>query len=463
MGMPDSALIYHKMALETAKKYKAVETIAYATLHLGQTYSKLGQLSLATSYLTEALKIAQQNNYEAVQIDAFMELGNINFKLKSFEKAKNFYEQSHKLALRNERKALLVETYLKLAETEAALNNYDKAYGYQKTYIAYKDSINAEISNKNIAEMEAKYQNEKKMQEISLLAEKNKLQTLKLKNQRLNLYFLLAGLFSILLFSIVLWRNFKLKQKSNLLLEAKNIELLAASEKISAINEKLSEANQSKTKLFGIISHDLRTPVIGLIQFLRMQDKQADSMSEDYRKKQSLVIEQSAENLVNVMEDMLIWAKSQMENFELSIEPVDIRSLIDEVIMVHKINAEQKNVSLQIDCPEDQIINTDSNFLRIIIRNLLSNAIKFSPDGEAVDIQVTMADEALSIKIRNQGKSMSREQIEDLNNWQSIKSSPSGMGLKLTKEFLVKLQGTLEVNPGTMNGNEFIVTLYSLR
>ena len=463
MGMPDSALIYHKMALETAKKYKAVETIAYATLHLGQTYSKLGQLSLATSYLTEALKIAQQNNYEAVQIDAFMELGNINFKLKSFEKAKNFYEQSHKLALRNERKALLVETYLKLAETEAALNNYDKAYGYQKTYIAYKDSINAEISNKNIAEMEAKYQNEKKMQEISLLAEKNKLQTLKLKNQRLNLYFLLAGLFSILLFSIVLWRNFKLKQKSNLLLEAKNIELVAASEKISAINEKLSEANQSKTKLFGIISHDLRTPVIGLIQFLRMQDKQADSMSEDYRKKQSLVIEQSAENLVNVMEDMLIWAKSQMENFELSIEPVDIRSLIDEVIMVHKINAEQKNVSLQIDCPEDQIINTDSNFLRIIIRNLLSNAIKFSPDGEAVDIQVTMADEALSIKSRNQGKSMSREQIEDLNNWQSIKSSPSGMGLKLTKEFLVKLQGTLEVNPGTMNGNEFIVTLYSLR
>ena len=98
-------------------------------------------------------------------------------------------------------------------------------------------------------------------------------------------------------------------------------------------------------------------------------------MSEDYRKKQSLVIEQSAENLVNVMEDMLIWAKSQMENFELSIEPVDIRSLIDEVIMVHKINAEQKNVSLQIDCPEDQIINTDSNFSRIIIRNLLSNAL----------------------------------------------------------------------------------------
>ncbi len=437
MGMPDSALMYQKMALKTAKKFNAVETRAYATLHLGQTYSKLGQFSLATSYLTEALKIGQQNKYEAVQIDAFMELGNINFKLKSFDKAKYFYEQAHSLALRNERKALLVETYLKLAQTEASLNNYSKAYQYQKIYIAYKDSINAEISNNNIAEMEAKYQNEKKMQEISLLAEKNKTQTLELKNQRLNQYFLLAGLLSILLFSIVLWRNFKLKQKSNLQLETKNIELSAANEKISIINEKLSEANQSKTKLFSIISHDLRTPVISLIQFLRMQDNQAGSMSEDYRKKQSLLIEQSAENLVDVMEDMLIWAKSQMENFELSIEPVDIRNLIDEIMLVHKINADQKNVSFQVDCAVDQVINTDSNFLRIIIRNLLSNAIKFSPEGETVEIQATMKQESLSIKIRNQGK--------------------------ITKEFLIKLQGTLEVNTGSLNGNEFVVTLYSLR
>lgn len=452
LGKLDSAIICHLNAIKIAKKYDAKESLAYATLHLGETYIKSKQFSQAEPYLTSALNDGQKNHYAPISIEALMDLGNINYEQKKFEKAAYFYEKAHDLALDNERKILFVEICRNLARTEAALGNYYKAYQYQEIYNTYQDSITIETINKNIAEMEAKYQNEQKQNEISLLNVKNKIQTLKLKNQQQKQYFLFAGMATILLIAGLLWRSYNIKQKANIALGRKNEEIIV-------MNKKLNEANQSKTKLFSIISHDLRSPVISLFQFLSLQKNNPGMLDEDTRKKHSELLLNSAENMAEVMEDLLVWSKSQMEYFELSIETVMIRKLLDEILEIYKLHISEKNLFLKVDCSTDLQFDTDANFLKIIIRNLVSNAIKFSPEKGVVYVSVFITIDGLMLSLKNNGKGMTKEQIAELNNWQSISSSSSGLGLKLTREFIEKLHGTLEILSESENTTEFLVNI----
>lgn len=462
IGKLDSAVICHRHALKIAEKYHAYESSAYASLHLGEVYIKLKQFPLAEPYLTKALNIGQKNNFTPIIIDAFMDLGNINFEQQKFDKAAYFYKKAYELALTNERKTLLVEACRNLAKTEAALGNFSKAYQYQAIYITYKDSITTETSNKNIAEMEAKYQNEQKQHEILLLNEKNKTQSLLLKSKQLSQNLLFAGLFLIIIIAGLLWRSYAIKQKANIALGQKNNEISEAYQQISEVNEKLNEANQSKSKLFSIISHDLRGPVNSLFQFLSLQKNNPDRLNAEEKTKHNDRIIQSAENLSEVMEDLLIWSKSQMESFELSLEKISVKELLDEVSLIYDIHLKGKNLLLNINCPSDLLFSTDVNFLKIIIRNLLNNAIKFSPENDKISISVSESLNGIRLSFKNNGIGLNKEQIAGMDNWQSIKSSSSGLGLKLTREFVEKLNGTLDIISEAGKGTDFIVNLNTL-
>lgn len=462
IGKFDSAIICHRHALKIAEKYHASESSAYASLHLGEVYVKLKQFQLAEPFLTKALNIGQKNNFTPVIIDALMDLGNINFEQQRFEKAADYYEKAYGLALTNERKTLLVEACRNLAKTEAALGNFSKAYQYQAIYITYKDSITTETTNKNIAEMEAKYQNKQKQHEILLLNEKNKTQSLVLKSKQLSQNLLFAGMFLIILIAALLWRSYAIKQKANIALGLKKNEISEAYQQISEVNEKLNEANQSKSKLFSIISHDLRGPVTSLFQFLSLQKNNPDWLNAEEKKKHSDRIIQSAENLSEVMEDLLIWSKSQMESFELSLETISIKELLDEVSLIYDIHLKEKNLRLNINCASGMQFSTDVNFIKIIMRNLLNNAIKYSPENDKISISVSESLNGIRLSFKNNGIGLNKAQIADMDNWQSIKSSSTGLGLKLTREFVEKLNGTLDIISEAGKGTDFIVNLNSI-
>jgi hypothetical protein len=116
-------------------------------------------------------------------------LGKLFEKKKEYQKAKLNYQKAFDLATQMKLRDRIADQYQNLAKAESGLGNFDKAYHDQATYTTFKDSINSETSNKNIAEMEAKYQSQQKEQQIDLLKERDKSQTLQLKNQQLLQYF----------------------------------------------------------------------------------------------------------------------------------------------------------------------------------------------------------------------------------------------------------------------------------
>ena len=466
IGKKELGIKYAQNSIVIAKRIRMNKLIVFCYTGIATIYLETKDYSNAERYYLQALDLLKNTNLKFNLLSVYGQLGLVNLELKKYTAAKSYFEKALKISLEVGRKSTTMSAYKSLAKTEAALGNYPEAFELQNTYIIYRDSINTETADKNIAEMEAKYQSEKKQHQIALLDAQNKSQRLHLKNQRLAEYSLLSGTMLILIIGGLMYRSYRTKQILNKELNEKNEELNTLVERVSdnneeltVLNERLNEANDSKTKLFSIISHDLRSPVVSLFQFLKMQEHDFLKLDELSKQKYNETILQSAENLSDVMEDLLIWSKSQMEHFEQSLETVNIYDLMTEIITIHKIPLLQKQITVQLECPRDITLVTDVNFFRVILRNLISNAIKFSPNDKNVRLSSYFVSDILIISVKNFGIGISKEQITSLLSWENVNSGATGIGLKLTNEFVEKLQGTLEILSEPENSVEFLLKI----
>ena len=95
------------------------------------------------------------------------------------------------------------------------------------------------------------------------------------------------------------------------------------------LNSQLDEANKVKARFFSILSHDLRSPIVNLVHFLHLQKDEPDLLSGEEQVKHRQNISDSAENLLNTMEAMLLWSKEQMENFRPNIKTIPVDNLFE--------------------------------------------------------------------------------------------------------------------------------------
>jgi len=320
-----------------------------------------------------------------------------------FEKALAIGQQMNDLKFR-------VNSLNNLAAAYAALGEHAQAYGFQeKAYQLLKDSLITNAGQEKVAEMQARFQAEKKEARIKLLDEKNKL-------QKRTTYFLVAvlGLFAVLCFS--LYRNMKNKQRTN--------------QKLNTLNRSLEEANQTKAKLFSILSHDLRSPISQVYQFLRLQQMENVPLSQEQKQSLNHKIQTATSSLLETMEDLLLWSKTQLDQFEPKENKVILRELVAECIRLLQLNIEAKELNVINQIPEQTLVQTDAYFLRTIIRNLLQNAIKAAPDKSSV----TIVFENNILSIENDGQPFTQADYEQAISNNASQNPLSGLGLKLVAE-----------------------------
>jgi LytS/YehU family sensor histidine kinase len=181
----DSALYYHFEALEIYKKLNDLYGFANYSNSIAEIYLDMGKPHSAYPYILDGLKFSKEINA----------------------------------------KKLLSDSYWFLAKYYSETNEHQKAYETQKTLINLKDSLlNQEMAEK-IAEMQTRYEVDKKEQEIHLLTKDNEIQTLKIKKQSVQLYFLIAFILLIAIVTILMFNRYHLKQKHyHVELEKKNLE-----------------------------------------------------------------------------------------------------------------------------------------------------------------------------------------------------------------------------------------------
>lgn len=441
---------YNLLHNATANKAGRWSELVSSSLEMASLFLKNKEIKQAKLYIDRADKQSKLDNSEMLTSSVNLAYGDYYKAINDYTQASKYYKiAEHGSSIYS--KEQYADLLKSLTAVEIMLADKNTAASYFNKFVMVSDSLSQRKISLNLAEMEAKFQNETKQQKIRALDRENEAKNIKLGEEKKIRWLLTGGAVLLLVALFFIYLNVRNKQKANLLLDKKNKEL-------DNLNEKLSEANDTKSRLFSIISHDLRSPVSQLFTFLKLQQANPNSLSEEEKNLHQKKLMQSSSSLLATMEDLLLWSKSQLEHFELTIDTITIDQLFDEVMLMMQNQADARQLTLKKGNIEDQYIESDQNLLTIVLRNLLQNAINNAKVHTAITLNKGVNATGKSyIAITNEGEVISADKIEEMLNANSVKSKSSGYGLLIVKELLYKLNATLQIESNPQGTSMIVV------
>src|SRR5690606_9857057 len=187
-------------------------------------------------------------------------------------------------------------------------------------------------------------------------------------------------------------------------------------EKNNAIkaSEALKIANDSKTRLISILSHDLRSPFNTIENYLGTLNEFELSAEERQYVEKSLLNE--TKNMQVMLNNLLSWTKSQMDGgIRVRLVTINLHKLVSECVLIQKSAAELKEINLRAQIPAELNILADENLLKLVIQNLINNAIKFTPTGGSIQLLARPTDHGrVQLMVMDNGIGISLERQDNL-------------------------------------------------
>lgn len=228
-------------------------------------------------------------------------------------------------------------------------------------------------------------------------------------------------------------------------------KLKIKTEEYEKMNQYLHSSNNTKTRLFSIISHDLRNPLISIKSSVSVI-REPEFPEEE---KTALLgeLEKRVDYAMNLMNNLLIWSRTQLNGIQFQPEILELGELTRQVANQMEAMAQLKKVSIQINFMNVPVlVNADKNMLEIVLRNLISNAIKFTQAGGFVRIHGASISGKFITTIADSGVGIEPEALEKIRN-QIFYTTPgtdkekgSGLGLMLSREFLARHDSELMID-----------------
>ncbi len=240
-------------------------------------------------------------------------------------------------------------------------------------------------------------------------------------------------------------------------------EMAEQANRLQEQTTELAELNSLNNKLFSIISHDLKAPMYALRNFfhsakeLRLPAKEIRNMLPDVINDLNYTTE--------LMENLLHWAKSQMQANKVRPQELDMNHLVKEVIHLVRIQAEAKKITIEHAATLPHYAWADRDMISLVVRNLLSNAIKFTPALGRIVIGISEHDSFTEVYIQDSGVGISREDMQKINENSfyttagTASECGTGLGLMLCKEFLARNGGQMMIESEPGQGSTFSFTL----
>src|SRR5690606_21111457 len=220
---------------------------------------------------------------------------------------------------------------------------------------------------------------------------------------------------------------------------------LAEKHEAEQANRALREADAFKTRLIGVASHDLRSPLTGILGFAEIIEEEAEEGSE-FREFAG-VIRRDARRMLGLVNDLLETAALESGQIALNRATVDLGALVAEVAEGYRLPALQKDQRLTVAPADGCFVSADADRLRDALDNLVSNAVKYTPLGGSIDVSVTAADGVVRFAVRDTGPGLTEEDRSRLfQHFQRLSAQPTGgetstgLGLAIARQ-LVELHG----------------------
>jgi signal transduction histidine kinase len=449
---------YFDKALEIAKSEQDSVWIGIIYSNIGTVQLEKGEYGDALTYFRNGLRMNLAYGGEAENIATMQNaMGDCYFKLKNSIAAEKYYTEGLQTASKANIKKGLEQSYRGLAKVKAARGEFEKAYQFYDLYKKINDSVNLQSKNVAVLEMQHQFDVEKKDMEIEVL------------NSHIEVHYfqrvgLVSGTVFLLLMTFFLMRNYRKQYKNNVLLQEQNTEIQQQKEEISMQAEALTHLNQTKDKLFSIISHDLRSPLNslrGALDLLEMQNlSQADfqRISTDLRK--------NVDTVHGTLENLLQWAYTQMKGINTQTQVIDLKDITDEITALYQAVATEKEINLSNLVRSKILIKADKNQIRLVIRNLVGNALKFTQAGGKVTLSAEILENRMIFTVADTGVGMNTVELGSLFSSQAhfskrgtANEKGTGLGLLLCKEFVENNQGKIWVKSKPLEGSAFYFSL----
>ena len=237
---------------------------------------------------------------------------------------------------------------------------------------------------------------------------------------------------------------------------------------IALQNKKLSETIQMKNKIFSLIAHDLRSPVVNILYRLNLLKEK--EYREEYESFCNSSIEY-AQMVINLLENMLVWGREQEDKIKYTPERQDLANLVLTNLSIFKETADKKDISVNFTQVGSPVAYFDKDLLDIIIRNILSNAVKYTYRGGRISILLkdkSSTNEGVMLKICDNGVGIPQDKQKKLFSSEDIESTSgtenekgTGLGLKLCHDLIRINKGTISIESSPGEGTCFLITLPS--
>lgn len=456
------ALYNFEKALYKAQQGNEIEWIGLSSGNIGNALSKLKKYKLSNDYLRTDIAISLQSKYFISAALAYSGLGynylqmnELTLSKKYFDSAQYFLNSNNPKNENTSRGKAILYDYL--SEYYERINNYKLALYYHTKNNEVRDSINKKNIHESMSLQLAEIYEAKKEQQAVLLQS-----TLNEKKQNEITYtFIICSIIIILLFLSVLLKQ---KNKLNTLLQEKNRSIEKEKNLIEQRKNELVKLNETKSKLFSIVAHDLRSPVGNLQGLINMLETGIISKEEFLQQLPDLNLK--VETLFGTIDNLLNWTFSQMEGIKAKPEKFNLFELCNNVTNFLQTLAAKKNIQLVNTIHNTQFAFGDKNQIEIIIRNLISNAIKFSNPNALVTINLVTQHTEIIIQVKDHGIGIPDEKMklmfESKNSISSIGTQGEkgiGLGLIICKEFVTSNGGKIWVEKNEPQGSIFQFSL----
>jgi len=230
---------------------------------------------------------------------------------------------------------------------------------------------------------------------------------------------------------------------------------------IQKFTQELKHHNETKDKFFSIISHDLKSPINGLLGYAEILATEIDTLEKEEIKQYAGNIAEISKSTNTLLNNILDWSRVQTGRISFQPGIIDLSTSVKRIINLLNASASNKNISvINLVEPETQIY-ADENMLHSILINLAGNAIKFTHNDGTVKIASEESDNYYHLSVSDDGIGISKEDINKLLDSSVIystngtaKEKGTGLGLLLCKEFVEKHSGKIwiesEIGVGTV-------------
>ena len=390
--------------------------------------------------ILEAKKLGYTNKVAlAITIlgDLYLKIFNENQDKKTLEKAKDNYTKALEIYNQINDKQSISINLKKLSDVEQKLGNIKKALEYNNKYSVYRDSIFNDKTKNTITHIEDQ-------REIELKNRQIKINKLELEAKEKQKWFYISGIFLLVIIGSLLFHQSYNRKKNN--------------QKLRQLNSQLEEANRIKTRFFGILNHDLRSPVANLIHFLHLQKENPEVLNQETKERLQNKTISGAENLLSSMEDILLWSKGQMENFKPQPQKITVEQLFEDN---KKVFSGYHHITFEYLNPENIEIFTDEYYLKTILRNLTSNSINVFSTTENPTIiwKAWQEKNKTYLSITDNGPGSEKEKFRALYDETEVVGIKSGLGLHLIRDLAKAINCEISVNSIQNKGTTFVISM----